>query len=201
MILRTIRSMGDSAMNCRDRKCAVQFALSVAMTLGTVVSSATAATSAIAPPAAPHVHVTTPFVRNPHLKGVESRATHATSTTHKDDHGMRDHHIDLHHAWRHRWDYESWMVIHRGLGTIRGVVHGREGAPMTSVHMVLRKPHGGTFVRVSRRHITYTDAGGNFFMSGVRVGKYRVLASRGKMRGHVQVAVHPGSTANVSVKI
>jgi hypothetical protein len=134
-------------------------------------------------------------VRNPHLKGVErteSRVTHAEKPKAQ---------VAVHHPWHRRWDYQTWIALHRGLGTIRGFVHAPSGAPMSSAKVWLRHANGAGFAVVSRKHITYADADGEFTMFGVRPGTYRVLAQRGKQHGHVRAAVHPGITANVAVKI
>ncbi len=154
----------------------------------------------------PHlVHANTHI--NPHLKGVdppihESREHEWRGSREHEWRESREHEwLEHHHAWHHWWYYHPWIAVHRGLGTIRGFVHSSSGAPMQGVHVVLRKPGGRIFVRYAMKHITSTDAGGNFVMAGVRAGGYRVLASRGRAKGHVQVGVQPGSVATVSVRI
>jgi hypothetical protein len=161
-----------------------------------------AAPTTIAPPVA-HVpavkptHTPSLITRNPHLHGVSSTPETAKKTVKKDDKKIRDDH----RVWHRRWDYHSWMVIHRGLGTIRGFVHAAEGEGLQGIRLALRHPGGRYFSRVSMRHITYSSAGGNFVMVGVRAGKYRIIASRAKLHGHSQIAVHPGSVSNVGIRV
>jgi hypothetical protein len=143
-------------------------------------------------------HTIVELHKNPHLKGVDPAAATVRPTVTKKSH-VED--VAVHHPWHRRWDYQAWIALHRGLGTIRGFVHGGGGSPMESARVVLKKPGGGYFHIASRRHVTFTDAAGDFIMIGVRPGKYRVVASRGKIRGHVVTAVHPGLMASVSVKI
>jgi hypothetical protein len=151
-------------------------------------------------------HVQTPQIhhailelhKNPHLKGVDAAAARVRPTVTKKS---RVETAAVHHPLHRRWDYHAWIVLHRGLGTIRGFVHGVGGAPAASARVVLKKPGGGYFKVASRRHVTFTDAEGDFIMTGVRPARYRVVAIRGKIRGHVVTAVHPGLTASVSIKI
>jgi hypothetical protein len=134
-------------------------------------------------------------VLNPHLKGVDRLETKITRPVKTKTQAI------VHHPWHRRWDYQTWMVVHRGLGTIRGFVHGPGGGAVTSAKVWLRHPNGAPFRLVSRKHITYADSEGNFVMFGVRAGRYRVLAQRGKEKGRVQIAVHPGLIAEASVKL
>jgi hypothetical protein len=174
---------------CRVCKLAVLCGFLLAM-------YATAGAVPMAPVAPPQIHrAPVAAVKNPHLKGVEpAAATHVKPTVKKAQ-------TPVHQTWRRRWDYHTWIALHRGLGTIRGFVHGPAGGAMSTAKVLLRKPNGAFFASVARKHITYTDAQGNFMMVGVRAGSYRVVAFHGKLKGHVQIAVHPGFAANVSVKV
>jgi hypothetical protein len=135
------------------------------------------------------------ILKNPHLKGVEQTESRVQQKVKKAADAV------THHPWHRRWDYHSWIVLHRGLGVIRGFVHAPDGAPMASAKVLLRHPNGSFFVHASMKHITYTDAQGNFMMVGVRAGHYRVFSQHGKQKGHAQTAVHPGLITNVAVKI
>jgi hypothetical protein len=174
------------------------------MALGCLLVSAVCASAAVTATRAPlsEHRVTREIVRNPHLRGVDHPAViarHIDRT--KTDLARRKAWLAVHHPWHRRWDYYWWIALHRGLGSIRGFVHGPGGEPMSSATVVLRWPGGRIIANASRKHLTYTDADGNFTMLGVRSGRYRVFAVRGKQKGHVITAVHPGFTASVSVKL
>ena len=77
---------------------------------------------------------------NPHLKGV-THVARVNSPEHKE---LHDRQAGLHHPWHHRWDYHSWIVIHRGLGMILRLFTDRSGGPMAGA-VALRKPGGGIF--------------------------------------------------------
>jgi len=200
MMLRRTPSFADPQARRRFCNITALIGLCAVAIYAAPARAATSAVTVVPIPPVSHLHTTPSLVKNPHLKGIEHPGERLKRPDHKDihDHDRDDH---LHHTWHRRWDYVSWIALHRGLGTIRGFVHGPSGSPVAAVHVVLRKPGGRIFVHASRRHVTYTDASGNFVMFGVRVGRYRVVAVRAKMRGHSQVAVHPGTMANVSVKI
>jgi hypothetical protein len=163
-------------------------------TLVCVLASLVSASPTISSTPTPPLHHAT-VLKNPHLKGVEhteARTIHPAKTKTQ---------VAVHQPWHRRWDYQKWIVLHRGLGTIRGFVHGPTGGAIADAKVWLRHANGAAIRLVSRKHITYADADGNFIMSGVRAGKYRVVAVRGKLRGHIVTAVHPGLAAEVSVKI
>jgi len=161
-----------------------------------IAASAPAGAAAISPNApSPVQHKPRPMISNPHLKGVEHVATRIKPSVKKAADAV------THHPWHRRWDYRTWIALHRGLGIIRGFVHGPAGGTAESAKVVLRHPNGSLFINFARKHVTYTDAEGNFTMVGVRPGRYRVFAQHGKAKGHAQTAVHPGFVSSVSVKI
>jgi hypothetical protein len=144
----------------------------------------------------PMHHIAGTVVRNPHLKGVEERAGRIkVAVKKKTTDGI------VHRAWRRRWDYHSWIALHRGLGVIHGTVRAAGGGGMTSAKVWLKHPNGSLIAAMSRKHVTYTDAAGNFTMMGVRAGRYRVVAQVGKKRSHRIAAVHPGNSAEVAIKM
>ena len=163
-------------------------------TLVCVLASLVSASPTISSTPTPPLHHAT-VLKNPHLKGVEhteARTVHPAQPKSQ---------VAIHHPWQRRWDYQTWIALHHGLGTIRGFVHGPAGGAIADAKVLLRRANGTAIRLASRKHITYADADGTFIMSGVRAGKYRVVALRGKLRGHIVTAVHPGVTAEVSVKI
>jgi hypothetical protein len=180
---------------CRIVACALVVAVS-----GAGPAPAVQVSSVPSKPAAttPQLHSASIVLhKNPHLKGVDAVATSVRPTVGKK---VQINQVVAHRTLQPRWDYHAWMVLHRGLGTIRGLVHNG-GAPVSSARVVLRKPGGRSFVRVSMKHITFTDGGGDFLMTAVRAGRYRVVAFSGKLKGHSQVVVHPGSMSSVSINI
>jgi hypothetical protein len=134
-------------------------------------------------------------LRNQHLKGAEPAVKSKTSLARKSEHP------DAHHPWHRRWDYRTWIILHRGLGMIRGFVHGPDGIPMSSVRVALQHRNGRSFAHLWNKHVTYTEPDGGFIMAGVHSGTYRVYAQQDRHKGHALVAVHPGRMATVSVKI
>jgi hypothetical protein len=54
---------------------------------------------------------------------------------------------------------------------------------------------------VKARHITHTGAGGTFLMTNVRVGNYRVRATRGKAVASTPIHIGGGTVATASMRI
>jgi hypothetical protein len=99
-----------------------------------------------------------------------------------------------------RWSFTDWAELHRGLGTIRGEVHGPSGAAMAGVRVELRNSKGKV-MRASMRHVTHTNASGGFVMKHVRIGSYRVRGTKGKASGHVGVKVRHGEMSSATFKV
>jgi hypothetical protein len=136
---------------------------------------------------------------NSHLHGATAAvAKPAAKSTSKED-------KDTGKSVRHkrearRWSFSEWATLHRGLGTIRGEVHSSGGSPMANIRVALRSP-AGKVLKVSARHVTRTGSGGAFVMRHVRIGSYRVRASKGKTAGHVNLHVSGGRTAMAMVRL
>ena len=103
--------------------------------------------------------------------------------------------------WHHHWSYHTWVVLHRGLGTVVGFVHDASGRPIANARVVLKAPKGGGFAKASRRHATQTNSNGGFMMAGVRHGGYRVVAIVGKTRNHVLTEVRVGGIERVAIQL
>jgi hypothetical protein len=128
-------------------------------------------------------------VANPHLHN--AKAAVAKSTTNS----------KLAKHWQGRWSFADWAVVHRGTGTVMGQVYSASGTPVAGAQVVLRKSNGGIFKSVASKHITHSSAGGTFIMRHVRIGSYRVRASKVKANGHVGIRLHGGHTAMAMVKL
>jgi hypothetical protein len=141
-----------------------------------------------------------PLVRNPHLHSgsVSGTAKHAEHRLHRAAVGEA---VVRRHVWRHRWNYHSWAVAHRGLGIVEGVVRDKRGRPVPGAVVVLKWPKGKTIQRIALRHMTQTNANGYFVMLGVRSQRYRVAAHKGKAWGRVQLAVQTGGVSKAVIKI
>jgi hypothetical protein len=142
-------------------------------------------TEAVAPPVRIHL----PSV-NPHLhlpasvgKAVPVAKRHARS------------------HWHHVWGYTEWATLHRGLGTIEGTIHNAEGQSLSGVRVALRNANGGVFRNPALRHVTFTGEGGTFIMTRVRIGSYRVRATKGKAVSHVNVRVGVGGTTTANMRM
>jgi hypothetical protein len=103
--------------------------------------------------------------------------------------------------WVGHWSFAGWAALHRGTGTIEGEVRSPSGSPVIAAHMVLRHIHGGIIRNWNAKHITTSGPGGTFIMRNVRIGSYRVRASKGKAAGATPIHVHGGMMTTVSVKI
>jgi hypothetical protein len=103
--------------------------------------------------------------------------------------------------WHHVWAFSEWATLHRGLGTVEGIVHNGAGEPMAGIRVALRNAAGGVLRSVAARHITYTGEGGAFLMTAVRTGSYRVRATRGKAVGHVSIRVGAGRMVMADIKL
>ena len=133
---------------------------------------------------------------NPHLHGPAVPAA-AHDKHHEHDHD--DHHHHWHSHWYGRWNAWAYISLHRGLGSVTGTVEGGRGVMQVN----LRKPGGHTFKITAHKHIVYTAANGNFLMTGVRAGAYRIVAHEpgSKHFGHSQVHVHTGHTSTVGIRL
>jgi len=109
--------------------------------------------------------------------------------------------VHRHPGWHYHWPYHTWAVSHRGLGTIEGIVYDPSGRPVPGAVVALKRPGGKIFADIHKRHITRTNANGAFVMTGVRTGKYRVVAHKAKARGHVQLAVATGKLSAAAIRI
>jgi hypothetical protein len=177
-----------------------------------ILAIAFSAMGAAQPPAAPHAapakareapsptHLASSHLVNPHLHGampVVAKKDISKKTAEKTGEGRRS--IARH--WYGHWSFAYWATLHRGTGTIEGEVRTASGSPVAGAHMVLRTSKGRTFRAWSKKHITTTSSGGFFMMRNVRIGSYRVRASKGKTAGATPTHVHGGSLSTVAVKI
>ena len=163
-----------------------------------------------APAVAFHPHISAPR-SNPHLHGAAERPVRPIERPDLPEHRnpadrtekARSHEEWEHwrHHWHYRWSYITWVVLHRGLGSVHGIAYNAAGLPSSGIRLTLRKPSGGHIHSAALRHTTHSDATGSFTMSGVRLGRYRVQAQEGKSYGHTAVSVHPGVMSFVSVKL
>jgi hypothetical protein len=135
------------------------------------------------------------FARNPHLHGANSALAEREAWEWR--HRIHEHFYVYHH-WHHRWNYVDWVTTHRGSATIRGIVVTAEGRPVDDAAVMLRGQRGAV---LKADHLTHTGSGGNFTMTGVPAGRYRVRAEVGKADNHVMVSVHPGQVATVGVRM
>ena len=170
---------------------------------------------AVAPHSVPAPHATTP-VRNPHLHGANNPKAEkeATSVSHKQtvtkgasekEHtATHAHDFDAHHGrhlFHHRWDFVTWVGLHRGWGAVRGEVTSG-GRGVSGAVVSLRSKHNHAAAAVSHRHITRTMADGTFVMYGVRHGSYHVHASAGRSsKSSGLVVVRTGGTAHAAVRL
>jgi Carboxypeptidase regulatory-like domain len=143
------------------------------------------------PPAKPAV-ARTPHVANTHLHGalpavVKSAAKPVAKVA---DKVTERAHLARH--WTGRWAFANWAVLHRGLGTIAGQVHTASGAPASGVRVALRSAKGKVLGNAKARHVTHTGPGGTFLMTNVRIGNYRVRATKGKTVAGMPVHVGGG---------
>jgi hypothetical protein len=168
--------------------------LSSRILAGVLLVCAIGTTPAAVP--APPVHKPSPLVIvNPHLHIPTPPApaeTHAASP--KPDAAPKK-------AAPIPWDGHQYIALHAGLSTIQGVILNANGKPADKVRVVLRKPGGGIFAHNSLKHITHTGTNGEFTMTKVRPGSYRVFASIEKKKGFTKTTVHSGDHASVTVKI
>jgi hypothetical protein len=161
-------------------------------------------------------HIATPM-RNPHLHGANnpkaekeaSAAVHkhtavAKGASEKEHSPAHAHDFDAHrgrHLFHHRWDFVSWVGLHRGWGSVRGEVTSG-GRGVSGAIVSLRSRHNRTLVLVSHRHITRSGADGTFVMYGVRHGSYHVHASAGRSsKSSGMVVVRTGSTSHAAVHL
>jgi hypothetical protein len=198
MTIEGIKSRGKQLL--RGCKLAMLFAFVFALSTQAVgvpvVGPAKAASGAGAIKSTTAIHRTPgTVVKNPHLKGVERIATAAKAVVKKKATGEV-----AHKTLQHRWDYHTWITLHRGLGTIRGSVQSA-GNLISSAKVWLRHGNGAAITLVSRKHITFTDSSGSFIMFGVRAGAYHVQAQIGKKHNHSRVVVHPGTMAESIVRL
>ena len=159
--------------------------LSLAAAAAPVVDTPVAPKSAPRSAASPLV----PHIINPHLHGATPAVT--TPTKSKQKSKVRHNH----------WSFSDWAVLHRGLGTITGEVHSGSGSPMAGIRVMLRSAKGKALAKTSSKHITHTNGGGTFVMKNVRIGTYRVRATKGKTAARSMVHVHGGLMSTVSVKL
>jgi hypothetical protein len=97
------------------------------------------------------------------------------------------------------WSGHSHVPVQRG--TITGYVSNANG-PVAAALVRLAKPGGRRIKNPHARHMTSTTSGGTFSMQMVKVGRYRVVASRAKMgRGHAQVRVLRAGVEHVNIKL
>jgi hypothetical protein len=179
-------------------------------------------TSAMAAPPAPHIsapHASAPrmpamrhvIFRNPHLHGAnnpvaEHEAHHiflrrVEFIRHLDwRHRFHFYRFAWFHHWHHHWDYVSWVRLHRGLASIEGVVTSASGQPVAGATVQLRG-NLGRVLGAAESHITTTDGGGNFTMTGIRVGAYRLRTELGKAVKVIHVDIHAGQVASVQVRV
>ena len=103
--------------------------------------------------------------------------------------------------WRGRhWNSVAWFALHRGTGTIEGLVHNGAGEPMAGMSVRLRDSHGHGFRSAAAKHVTTTGSGGSFLMRHVRAGTYRVHAEAHGQKGDSTVRLHAGQVAMVTIK-
>ena len=118
-------------------------------------------------------------------------------------HGMAETHPHrwVRTRWAHHWNAYAWFALHRGTGTVEGIVHGGSGSPMVGASVRLRHANGHALRHASARHITSTGSGGTFVMKHVRAGRYRVRADAQGHSGHTPIVVHAGQVVEVGVKL
>jgi hypothetical protein len=200
------KSMSNQLFNqFRNRSLKIASALLIVAVSSMTLSAATPTDTPVPPPGAtakPHGVSLSPtaHVANSHLHGATTAAPKtkttgiitgsAKTTTAKAKVKARATH----------WAFSEWAELHRGLGTIRGEVHGATGSTMTGVRVALRSSKGKV-LKASRRHATHTNSNGTFVMKHVRIGSYRVRGTKGKAAGHVGVKVHGGETASAFLKV
>jgi hypothetical protein len=151
--------------------------------------------------------------RNPHLHGfhVERHETSTASGRHVivDEHRhVFENHVLHERWWKHHWyytadagEYVTWYRQHTGTGAIEGTVVGADNSAVANVKVNLRKPHGRIFLKRSLKHLTHTDAYGNFRMLGVRPGSYRLIASTAVGGAHVQIHVDSGVIERAELQV
>ena len=179
--------------------CGIILLFCVAVCCSTLVAATDPISRSVGPalPAKSHASLLKGLV-NPHLHGAVPTAKTPAPPSKTAPTKTRSSRARL--RYLPRWSYSNWVVLHRGLGTIRGEVLNSKDAVASGVHVELRSSKGKK-LRVSRRHVTHTTAGGTFVMRHVRIGNYHVRASKGKASGHVSVQVRGGTLSTALVKI
>jgi hypothetical protein len=193
------------SLSTRVGRSGVNFARAFALGSGVVALLATVSWAAVTKTAAPKTPVAPPTrafgvirgsalatttTKNPHLH--VNMQTRKTSSHHKGK---------SHHSWHSRWSYYAWAGSHRGLGMVQGEVHDKHGRPVAFAMVELKHNNGHSFQHASMRHKVRTNAAGQFVMTGVRSGKYRVSSYHGHSHGHSHVSVHTNTMAAARIKI
>ncbi|HTW93190.1 MAG TPA: carboxypeptidase-like regulatory domain-containing protein [Tepidisphaeraceae bacterium] len=109
--------------------------------------------------------------------------------------------VYVHRYWHRRWNFATWAVLHRHLGTVNGIVRDASGQGVAGVRLALRKPRGGIFASLAMKHVVHSGPGGHFVMAGVRAGRYRIMAFVGKKGTHAQIVVHSGAAIGVTLGV
>jgi hypothetical protein len=87
-------------------------------------------------------------------------------------------------------------------GTVTGLVVTSKGTAASGALVRLAKPGGRRIKNPHARHATVTGAAGTFSMHLVKMGRYRVVASRaGAGKGHSALAVRSTGVHRVDVKM
>ena len=162
-----------------------------------VAWAATAVAAAPTPviPAAPKMpsrSATHRAVLNPHLHGVAATA---------DRHRPGDERWHRQARWDVGWNAVAWFDLHRGTGTVRGVVRNAQGAAVAGASVRLRDRHGHPLHSWAAKHLTTSGSGGLFLMVHVRSGSYHVRAERDGHEGHASIHLSPGRAAEASIRL